>query len=205
MTKFNKKGIYLLILWLLSPNLLAQGNQFTGLEKAQSCVACHGVAGNATVSQWPKLAGQNENYFLMQMHDFKNPDSGRANPIMQGIVAPLTQQDLLDLSAYFAHQTTEIGGVDPKLLSRGQNLYRGGDLQKQIPACSACHGPKGEGIASAAIPKLSGQNTEYVVLQLQAFANGSRKNDLNNMMQNIAAKLSPEDSQAVASYVNGLH
>jgi cytochrome c553 len=98
-----------------------------------------------------------------------------------------------------------LGTADPKLVTLGEQIYRGGVLDKNIPACSACHGPQGEGNPQAGFPRLGGQHADYIVAQLQAYKNNQRRNDINNIMRMIAEKLSPQDMQSVASYIQGLH
>lgn len=191
---------------VVSAPAFAMGDADQGKQKSATCSACHGADGNSTVSQWPKLAGQKQSYIVQQLMDYKAGDtSGRQNPVMAGIVAGLSTQDMQDLAAYFNGQAGTVGAASPELVEKGQQLYRGGDMDHHITACSACHGPQGQGIETAVFPKLSGQHAEYIVQQLQAFKSGQRANDLNGMMRDIAAKLSDEDMQAVASYISGLH
>jgi len=123
---------------------------------------------------------------------------------MAGMVAALSDEDIANLAAYFAAQTTSGGVADEDLLAHGQALYRGGDLERGISACTACHGPSGKGIPGAAFPAVAGQYQEYVAAQLMAFRAGARHNDPQQMMRNVAIKLTDADIQAIASYVQGL-
>lgn len=191
---------------LLSGAALAKGDAAAGKQKSATCTACHGADGNSTVPQWPKLAGQKESYIVQQLMDFKvGEKSGRHNDTMYPIVAMLSKQDMDDLAAYFNSLPGNIGAATPALVARGEALYRGGDLENKITACTACHGATGQGIETAAYPRLAGQHPEYIVQQLKAFKSGERANDLNAIMRNISAKLSDDDMLAVASYINGLH
>jgi len=191
---------------LTQAKAMPEANPFQGATDSQTCAACHGPNGNTDVSAWPKLAGQHMSYLIKQLQDYQQGMNGpRPNEIMHGQSITLNKQQLIDISAYFAQQITDIGSMTPEDVARAEQLYRGGDIQKGIPACMSCHGPSGQGIGSAKIPKLSGQNPEYTYQQLQAFKAGTRKNDPNDMMQDVAMKLSDEDMRILANYLFGLH
>ncbi|MGH8355377.1 MAG: c-type cytochrome, partial [Pseudomonas sp.] len=114
--------------------------------------------------------------------------------------------DLADLAAYFASQKMSVGAADPKLVARGEALFRGGKLEQGMPACTGCHSPNGAGNAAAGFPQLGGQHATYVAKQLTAFREGERTNDGDSLvMRGIAAKLSNKDIEALASYIQGLH
>ena len=181
-------------------NVAATGNAAAGQKKATACAACHGADGNSASSQFPKLAGQNAGYIVKQLQDFKS--GARNNPIMSGMAAGLSDQDMQNLAAWFSSQKVKTGEADPGLVKAGETLYRGGDKSAQIPACAACHGPDGSGNGPMLVPALAGQHAAYVISQLQAFANGSRTNE---MMNPIAKRLNDKQMKAVASYIQGLH
>lgn len=181
----------------------AQGNIAAGKKKAVACAACHGADGNSQSPQFPKLAGQNANYLIKQLKDFKS--GARKNPIMSGMAAGLSEQDMEDVAAYFSSQTMTIGSADPKLVSKGRRLYLGGNAGESTPACAACHNPEGQGNPPAAYPRLSGQYAQYIESQLKAFADGNRDNSPKHMMHYVASHLSDDQIQAVASYLEGLH
>lgn len=178
----------------------ADGNAAAGQAKAAMCAACHGADGNSVSPQFPKLAGQNAGYIVQELERFKSGE--RKNPIMTGMAAGLSAQDMQNLAAWFSSQTVKTGEADPSLVKAGETLYRGGDQATGIPACLACHGPDGAGNAPMPIPALAGQHADYVVTQLQAFAAGARKSP---MMDPIASRLTSAQMQAVASYIQGLH
>jgi cytochrome c553 len=184
----------------LAGNVRADGDAAAGQAKAATCAACHGADGNSTSPQFPKLAGQNANYIVQELKRFKS--GYRKNPIMAGMAASLSEQDMQNLAAWFSSQTVKTGVADPSLVKSGEALYRGGDKDSGVPACMACHGPDGAGNAPMPIPALAGQHADYVVSQLQAFAGGARK---SVMMDPIASRLTSAQMQAVASYIQGLH
>jgi len=196
---------FALTLILCAPLVIyAQENTTTITSKAQICTACHGSEGNSSNDQWPNLAGQHPKYFIKQLKDMKD-DALRNAPTMKALVATLSEQDMDDLAAYYAKMPLAQGSTPKEFLQRGEQLYRGGDFAKRITACIACHGPQGTGNAQAGFPVLSGQHAAYTVLQLVAFKDGKRKNDLNHIMQDISNRMSKEDMEAVAHYIEALH
>ena len=200
----NKTIVCLLLALGLAGAAQAAGDAAAGQAKAALCSACHGVDGNSPLPNFPKLAGQGERYLLKQMQDIKQG----ARPVLEmtGMLAPLSDQDMADIAAYFAAQASTVGRANPALVERGQALFRGGKLAEGMPACTGCHAPDGRGIASAGYPHLSGQHAAYVARQLNAFREGERSNDGDSMiMRDIAAKLSNKDIEALSSYVQGLH
>jgi len=174
-----------------------------GKNKAATCGACHGMDGNSTNPQFPKLAGQNASYIEAELAAFKS--GKRQNPIMAGQAAGLSDQDMQALAAYFSSQTVTVGEAVAGQVKQGEQLYRNGNAGAEVPACLACHGPDGAGNALMKVPALTGQHSQYVVTQLQNYANGSRSTDPNKMMETIASRLTPAEMQAVASYIEGLH
>ncbi|RMH45178.1 MAG: cytochrome c4 [Gammaproteobacteria bacterium] len=192
-----------LVCFLMVPALQAAGDANAGKQKAASCFACHGADGNSPSGQYPSLAGQNEKYLVKQMKDFKL--GVRTNPIMQGMIAPVSEDDFADIAAYFASQTMKKAPVEEKFLKAGEAIYRGGDAERKVPACIACHGPRGEGLASAGYPAIAGQHPEYTIAQLKAFRDGARTNDPNGMMRGATHLMSDKQMEAVAHYLVGLH
>lgn len=182
----------------------AVGSPQAGEAKSATCAACHGAKGVSSNPSFPSLAGQHASYFLKQLNDFKQGGT-RPNAVMAPLVEGLSQQDKEDLAAYYASLPLPEGFTPKKDLHRGELLYRGGDFEKHISACIACHGPQGTGNAEAGFPVLSGQQPGYTVLQLEQFKDKKRQNDLNSIMQDISARMSPEDMNAVAHYIAGLH
>jgi len=174
---------------------------------SQVCAACHGADGNSVAPANPKIAGQFPEYLQKQLADFK-PQAGkkaaRDNPIMGGMVANLSDSDMKGLAAYYAGQKLKPAAASDKdLAALGQKLWRGGNAEKGIPACSGCHGPAGAGIPGQ-YPRLAGQYAEYVVAQLKSFREGARANDPNGMMRGVAARLTEREIQGLAQYAAGL-
>jgi cytochrome c553 len=181
---------------------LAAGSKEAGQAKAATCSACHGMDGNSLSPEWPNLASQHESYILRQLKAFHGGQ--RQNVLMSPMAAILTDQDMADLAAYFSSQAVRGGETDPSKLKLGQHVFRAGNVSKQVIACAGCHGPAGRGNAPAAYPSVQGQHATYVAAQLRAYKAGARTTDPNQMMRNIAAGLSEEEIDAVASYVQGL-
>lgn len=171
------------------------------------CVACHGADGNSMSSANPHLAGQIEQYIYKQLSNFKSVDGKpalRDNPIMAGMAAALTEEDMKNVAAWFSSQKLKPESAKNEAsLALGKKLWRQGDFRKGIPACAGCHGPAGSGMP-AQFPRLGGQFPEYTEAQLVAFRAGTRANDPESMMRTIAAKLSDAEIKAVADYAAGL-
>jgi cytochrome c553 len=200
----NKVLVSLLLTLGITGMAHAAGDAAAGQGKVAVCGACHGMDGNSPAPNFPKLAGQGERYLLKQLNDIKS--GNRVVVEMTGLLDNLSEQDLADISAYFASQKMSVGAADPKLVERGEALFRGGKLEEGMPACTGCHSPDGSGNAQAGFPHLGGQHAQYVAKQLTNFREGDRTNDGDTMMMRaIAAKLSNKDIEAVSSYIQGLH
>src|ERR1700726_1092268 len=180
----------------------AAGNPESGAAKAVVCQACHGANGNSVNPEWLSLAGLGADYIAEQLKNFK--EGKRPNPGMMPNAVFLSPADTADLGALFDSLTNTGLEADPSYWQAGEKLYRGGDQARAIPACMACHGPTGRGNEAAKFPALRGQQSGYVMKQLNDYASGARSTGPNGIMQTIAKRLSPEDIRNVASYVQGL-
>ena len=186
-----------------APDLAAARTRAT-----QVCAACHGSDGNSPSPANPSLAGMPAEYISRQLANFK---AGiRVNPIMQGMAAPLSPEEMRALGTYYAQQKPKPQAAkDAALVQVGQKLYRGGDATQDLPACAACHAPDGAGIPKN-YPRLAGQHADYTLAQLKAFKAGERGNDKEGkdvngrIMAAIAAKLTEQQMQALAQYTQGL-
>jgi len=198
-----------LIVCVLALPAFAAGDAAAGRSKSQVCAGCHGADGNATIPNYPKLAGQHAGYLVMQMQAFKSDK--RKDAIMKGQVANLNEQDMQDLAAYFASQKTTIGAAtDQAKRELGERLYRGGNESIGMAACMACHGPNGAGNPPANFPALSGQNSAYTAKSLMDYRAGKTrafddKDDAGKIMYNIARRMSNDEIEAVAHYISGLN
>jgi cytochrome c553 len=181
---------------------LAAGSKEAGQAKAATCAACHGMDGNSVNPEWPNLAGQHETYIVRQLTAFHGGQ--RQNVLMSPMAAILSEQDMADLAAYFSSQAIRGGETEPSKAKLGQRVYRSGNIDGKVMACAGCHGPQGHGNAPAGWPNIQGQHATYVAAQLRAYKSGTRTTDPNQIMRNMAAVLSEEEIDAVASYVQGL-
>lgn len=199
-------GLCLITLLIHISNGMAQTLTSAQQTIITGCAACHGGDGNTTVSQWPKLAGQHTDYFIKEMQDFQKGAQGhRYSTIMSPLVINLNAEDIQALAQYYENLPTKIGAAQADFVKLATKLYQGGDRNRGIPACSACHGPAGEGNPLAKFPRLSGQNSEYTRTQLYAFKQGTRSNDPAGMMRTIASRLTDSEIQALSSYISGLY
>jgi len=165
-----------------------------GRKKAEACTACHGPGGNSAVPQFPILAGQTARYLYLQLRDFK--EGRRKEPTMDPVVAPLSREDMLDLSAYFAAQKLKPGNfkVDDKRAARGK-------AKAEETLCTMCH--LGGFMGQNEIPRVSGQHYEYVVKQMKDFKNYRRTNDAGNMTA-VTKTLSDQDIEDLGHYLASL-
>ncbi|HTD91984.1 MAG TPA: c-type cytochrome [Burkholderiales bacterium] len=195
-----------------APTLLAQsvvkGDAAKGQEiVGKVCAACHGPDGNSPLPVNPSLAGQHPEYIYKQLGNFKSKDgkpAERNNPVMAGMVATLSDDDMKNVAAYYSSQTPRPHAArDPELVKQGQRIFRGGIAAKSTAACASCHSPNGAGLP-AQYPRVSGQHAEYIAAQLKAFRAGERNNDFNSMMRTVAGKLSDREIAAVSEYIAGL-
>ena len=184
---------------------LKPGDATAGAAKAAVCGACHGMDGNSSDPQYPKLAGQHASYIARQLTNFKG--GVRQNPIMLGFASTLSEQDMRDVGAFFATKSSLPGVADQALVEQGQKLYREGDVARGIPACMACHSIDGRGNPGAMYPQLTSQHAQYIEATLKAWHDGTTWGDDAHaqIMPGIAKKLDAKDIAALASYVEGLH
>lgn len=198
--------ILTMLLACLPLTALGVGDPEAGEEKAAVCAACHGMDGNSQNTIWPKLAGQHQDYATRQSILVR--EQKRNVPEMFPVVMDLSDQDLADISAWYEQQTIEPGVADEELVDLGESVYQSGNPESGVPACSACHGPGGEGIPGAHFPKLRAQHADYTVNRLEAYRAGEHHGEddpYSQIMASAARNLTDEEIQAVSSYIEGLH
>lgn len=183
----------------------ATGDVEQGKAKSAVCASCHGMDGNTPIAPiYPKIAGQHSKYMANQLAKFK--DGSRNEPTMASQAMGLSDQDMLDLGAYYASLPGSEGTASETSIEAGQKLYLGGNTMTGVSACAACHGPRGSGNPAAAYPSISGQSAGYTLQQLKNFKMKTRGADANaTIMNDIAARMTDEEMQTIADYVAGLH
>ncbi|MDQ1121365.1 MULTISPECIES: c-type cytochrome [Pseudoxanthomonas] len=196
------------------------GDAKAGQSKAGTCAACHGADGNPAAPIYPRLAGQSERYIAQQLALFA---TGQRTSGMAAVMIPFAQslspQDMRDVGAYFATQKAGAGVADDtpitegpykglKFYQVGEQLFRGGDAARGIPACMACHGPSGAGNPGPPYPHVGGQPQDYVVRRLQEYQAGTTayKDPAHfQIMAQVAKPLTDQEIQSLGSYIQGLH
>lgn len=177
---------------------IGTGDPDAGRVKSAMCQGCHGEDGNSTMPNFPKLAGQYAVYIQKQIHDFQG--NSRSDPVMSGMAATVTDnQDLLDISAYFASQQ-KMKGDNPVVNEAGRKRFLDDN------GCVNCHGVNGKGMApgNPVAPVIGGQHKEYLIKQLNDFKNNARTNEKSGMMPMIAGFMDDAEIEAVADYLSGL-
>ena len=191
------------------PDVFISGDVDKGSQLVESCEACHGADGNSIITDWPKLSGQNQRYLYEQLKYFR--DGQRMNALMMSVtpyLQTLSDEDLKDISAFYSQYKSSSGQAknDEELLALGTQLYRFGDIKKQIPACTSCHAVYGQGNSLAGYPSVAGQQIGYLTSSLKAYRSKERNaGESSLVMQGVAANLSDNEIDALANYMHGLY
>lgn len=226
MKNLVKSSLIAIAMTALVPSAMAAGDAAAGESKAAACAACHGADGNSPAPNFPKLSDLGEKYIAKQLRDIqawdaapedKKEKTGRAVPEMVGQLNNMTDQDLQDIAAFFSSKPRQLSGAKPLQvkvnagikvdgIELGTRIYRAGNLETGVPACTGCHSPRGQGNAPAGYPNLSGQHADYVEKQLRDFRAGERTNDGDSkIMRQVAEHMSDAEIIAVSNYISGLH
>lgn len=198
-------GIALVFAHMSSTTVAAGGGDpERGKALAAQCASCHGADGNSVNPEWPKLAGQHEDYLVWQLNYFEHGE--RENAMMKPMASVLDEQGKHDVAAFYASQQVSIGEADPELVELGERIYRAGNPDSKVAPCMGCHGPNGAGNPASLYPALRGQHAKYVEIQLHGFAEGKRGNENSKkMMELLAKRMTNLEIRAVAAYIQGLH
>lgn len=174
------------------------GDTARGRELALGCASCHGETGTSVSPAYPHLAGQDAAYLYKQLHDYKG--GTRNNPLMMAFAAAMSDQDMVDIAAFYAGQPLPPPEGDAGEVMESPLTERG-DGPRLIPACSACHGNQGFGNPrSHGMPVLAGQKALYLSETLRAYASGERANDVYSVMRHIAAQLTEQELTNLSTY-----
>ena len=186
----------------VAPRIIVQGSSFG----AVACASCHGLDGpGGGRGAFPRLAGSSEQYLRKQLQDYRA--DRRRNAIMQPIARAMTTTELEDAVRWYAAARPPVTmwdeGATTAAIARGARLARDGEWSRKLPACSSCHGSRGEGVPPN-FPGLRGQSPTYVEAQLVAFRQGWRANDSLGLMRAVAHRTKPGDGRAVGQYFASL-
>ena len=191
------------------PETFISGDASVGAQLVDSCAACHGIDGNSISTDWPKLSGQNQRYLYEQLKYFR--DGSRMNALMMSVtpyLQTLTDEDLKDIAAFYSKYNSTVGQAknDKEMLELGTQLYRFGNIKKQIPACTSCHAVYGQGNSLAGYPAVAGQQIGYLTSTLKAYRSKERNaGESSLVMQSIASNLTDNEIDALANYMHGLY
>ena len=164
-----------------------------GATLAQRCAICHGPQGVSDANS-PNLAGQFAAVTYKELNDFKT--GVRVNVVMSPFAATMSNQDMLDVAAYYSYlPRVPSSNLDPKIPP--PRIVTTGAPMRNIAPCGSCHGDIDN---KAGSPWLGGQSAVYIKAQLQAFASGTRRNDISQQMRNVARHMTAEEIDQVARY-----
>ena len=208
----NKYWAASLLCLLFSFNVSAQGDVKKGKLKTMACMGCHGPTGNSFVPSFPSLAGQPADYIVKQIQDFKSGE--RQNAMMTNIALGISDDDSLDIAAYYQSQikTPVIKNIahleklteKNALLSLGKKLYDNGNPNTGQAACFTCHGINGDTLQGFNIPTLANQQPTYLISTLKEFKNRKRTNDIERAMRRIVDTMTNEEIEAISYYASYL-
>jgi cytochrome c553 len=182
-------------------NFVKAGNPQKGQELAKTCSACHGEKGISASAAFPSLAGQLPTYLYKQLQDYT--DGNRENALMAGLAKTLSKQDAADLAVWFGSQPAAFQSPNPMMYEQAEKLVKNGNSERVLPPCEVCHGGNGKGQV-VDIPALSGQNADYLTATLQAFKNGTRRNDIYSRMRIVAQALTDEEISELGYYYQNI-
>ena len=165
-----------------------------GKARSQVCAACHGADGNSATGQFPNLAGQTWRYIYVQLKDYK--EGRRSDPVMTAMATPLSRQEMIDIANYFAAQPAR-----PSTFKADEGKIKLGKAKADETLCSMCH--LGAFAGQNEIPKVAGQQYDYIVKQMRDFKARTRTNDAGNMTS-VAQTLSEADIENLAHYISSL-
>ena len=165
-----------------------------------TCSGCHGMDGNSEVTTFPRLSGQHPKYLLMELKQYK--EEHRVSEIMAPMATALSEQDMIDVALYYASQTPKAAEVTkPELLAKGKKVYLEGNADSGVPSCDGCHEENGAG--SGKYPRVAGQHVDYILEELQRYADGKRSHG-TKVMRAVASRLTAAEAEAVAQYMASL-
>ena len=163
------------------------------------CSSCHGMEGRSVSPTFPRLAGQQKDYLVVQLKAFR--DHSRADPhahtYMWGMAAALSDATIDGVANYYSSQTPEPGHPDNSAdVASGKKIYDEGIAETGVPACGSCHGDAAQG--GGPFPRLAGQQRPYIEGQLAAFSSNARANEI---MHENAKNLTPDAERQLAAFL----
>jgi cytochrome c553 len=188
------KSLSIGIFVVLAHGTAAAQDVEAGRTKSASCAACHGADGNSAVGNFPNLAGQTWRYIYVQLKDFK--EGRRSDPAMSPMAMPLSRQDMIDIANFYAAQPAK-----PSTYKTDENKIKLGKAKADETLCVMCH--LGGFSGQNEIPRVSGQQYDYIVKQMKDFKARTRTNDAGNMTS-VAQTVNETDIENLAHYLTSL-
>jgi cytochrome c553 len=167
-------------------------------ERLALCAGCHNLDGNSSIPENPNLAGLHADYLERQMRDLKV--GKRKSATMSAIMGMVDAKEFAALASHFSEQKPKkVPRVDASTVAAGKEIYDDGITASAVPSCSGCHNEDGSG--SDKYPRLAGQHSAYVVLQLLNLKSGERDNDERGVMRAVAKRMNEAQILSVAKYI----
>ena len=189
------------LLWFALPLLLllnslfahgqAVGNAERGATRAKECMGCHGRPGRGPLSGMPSLAGQQQEFILLQLGLIQK--KVRDAPDMADMLKEYSEQDLADIAAFFTAMKPP-----PQRGTRDPDRYAEGSASAIKNECAKCHMPGYTG--DRQIPRIIGQREEYLAKTLTAYRDNKRRG-IDDSMNAAASRLTDTDIAAIAHYL----
>lgn len=193
-SKFGEAVLAAAVFFFASAAPVAAQDIEAGRAKSQVCAACHGADGNSPAGMFPSLAGQTWRYIYIQLRDFK--EGRRNNPLMSPMAAPLSRDDMINIANFYAAQP-----LKPSTFKVDETKAKLGKAKSDETLCVMCH--LGGFLGQNEIPRVAGQQYDYIVQQLKDFKARTRTNDAGNMTS-VAQTLSEADIDNIGHYLTGL-
>lgn len=196
----NFKFIFFIVAIIVSSSSIANEDIIQGKKSAVICFGCHGVDGNSSQENYPKLAAQGEGYLIKQMMDFKK--GRRVEEHMNAMVQAIKETDYKSVAAYFSAQIRRDNKGTVLDLKKAKIIYSQGNVLRSLMSCAGCHGHDAKGVTELRIPSLAGQHAGYINSTLREFKSGKRNNDINGQMRKIAVLLTDEEIDMISLYLS---
>jgi cytochrome c553 len=183
-----------------------KGNADVGKTKAAQCIGCHGIKGYQAsfpeIYRVPMISGQGAKYISNALSAYQKGE--RKHPTMGAIAAPLSEQDMADLGAYYSQHGKVEGATLPEKANVEPSAAVAALLTKG--ACISCHGANFAKPIDPSYPKLAGQHADYLTVALKSYKTEglAKVGRANGVMGGIAKQYTNAEMKELAKYISSL-